>query len=448
MRLGRLEGSGSLNERRPARLGGSARWPALPEHRDDYRPAITSRYDIEMPAEDPFKGAPVIIAFPSPFRLVMKDSNDQWNAELKDINGLTYDWARLSRATAFFDGNIAPLAMMVGFDGSLVMPALDEFRDHQKAAAVFNRTLSELLLGGVYVEAIAPGELTLGSLLDTGYVRIFSPGLGVAANLHSALRSKSPNPTQAISLLKPKTILADDFVSAVHRGKEVLKSAPTLSPDIVLAGITHFVRRQLTESMVTLWTAVEQTVSHIWEVQVRKPASEQASIPGRKDFLSDNRTWPISARLEVLFQKSVISAGLYAQLDAARKARNSFIHAGSLPPESSVEQCLRGLLALLSVCRTQFEKEDELQGAFDMVMQNARPERRDPIKALEPEFWRAIPPLPGEVNWEGSFEPFDLNFQPMSQIYEDAGAKGGMNQAHASGRPSKRRSPLGAPVKK
>lgn len=374
-----------------------------------------------MASDDPFKGARVLLAFPSPFRLVMKDSNDRWTADIKAINGLTYDCARLSRASAFFDGNIAPLAMMVGFDGSLVMPALEKFRDPQKAAAIFNRTLAELLLGGVYVEAVAPGELALGSLLETGYVRLFSSGLGVAPDLHSALRSKSPNPTQAITLLMPQTILAADFVAAVERGKEVLKASPTVSPDIVLAGITHFVRHRLTESMITLWTAVEQAASHIWELKVRKPASSEATIPGRKDFLSDNRTWPISARLEVLFQKSVISLELYGQLDAARKARNSFIHSGALPAEASVEHALRGLLALLSLCKTDFARENELQDAFYMVMRNARPKPRDLDKPLEPKFWRPIPPLPGEVNWKGDFEPFDLNFRPMSEIYAEAG---------------------------
>ena len=106
-------------------------------------------------------------------------------------------YVKLNRVSAFIDGNVAPYAMIVGFDGSLVLQAFREFLDKQHATAVFNRVLAEMLLGGSYTEAVAPTDITHGLLHPTGYVRMRMNASSASGNFHSAIRLRTPNPSEA-----------------------------------------------------------------------------------------------------------------------------------------------------------------------------------------------------------------------------------------------------------
>jgi hypothetical protein len=72
-----------------------------------------------------------------------------WKPSLQNINSSTYDQLKLNRASGFIDGNVAPYMMLVGFDGSLAMPALPQFSKPDIALKIFNRVFLEMLLGGV-----------------------------------------------------------------------------------------------------------------------------------------------------------------------------------------------------------------------------------------------------------------------------------------------------------
>lgn len=372
-----------------------------------------------MTDEAPNHELPVIVAFPGPFRLVFKNRTDTWGATLEDINRLSYDYVKLNRVSGFFDGNIQPMAMMICFDGALALPAMPQYADVQTAMQLFNRVLAEQLMGGVYAEAVTPLDISVGHLLSTGYVRIFADSKGPNAQLHGALRIRSPNPTQAMTVLEPETWTVDEFVAAITRGKTVFAAVPTLSPDLLLAGATHLIRSQLSEAMIALWTSVEQIVSHLWEKRLVEEAST-AAIPGRKNFLNDNRTWPISTRVEMLFQKGVISAETYRELDAARKSRNAFIHAGETPKLETVEEALSGMFRLLATCVTNGANEMELDAVKTMILKRVRRDgSSSPVKEpMEPRYWRELPLLPGEKHFKGEFEPFELNFRPISEIME------------------------------
>ena len=270
---------------------------------------------------------PVLVGIPSPLRLVARDGGDSWSVTLDDVNRTSYNWVKLNRVSGGFDGNIDPFAMLVCFDGSLVIPALPEFCDKQRAVEVFNRVLAELLLGGEYTEAVMPVDVCRGVILPTGYVRISAPSGGAASRIHAALRSGEASSIESIVLLDTQPTPIRDFESAVLRGRAILSAVPKLSPELFLAGITHCVREQWSEALVTAWTSTEQLISHLWEENVRAGASE-ASIPGRKNFLADYRTWPVSTRIEVLFQREIVDEPLYRELDLARKARNASVQSG------------------------------------------------------------------------------------------------------------------------
>lgn len=369
--------------------------------------------------EKPKVCMPVAVAFPSPFRLIMKDASDTWGATLQDINKSTYNYVKLNRVSPAFDGNIAPYAMFTGFDGSLIVPLLPEYRDFPDSAAVFNRVLAELLLGGVYTEAVAPTDILFGHLLETGYVRVGMSSASYAASFHTSIRMQCADPSSSIRLLDPPSILFEDYERAVHTGRGVLATVPTLSPEIFLSGITHFVRGQFPEALVTMWTAVEQVLSHVWDLKVRQEGSKDPSIPGRKKFLEDYRTWPASTRIELLYQIGFVPASVYVSLDEARKARNAFIHSGKRPPVAAVKCSIEGAFGLLSLCASDFTSTARLHSTLQVVL-----ERQDGYRfphkgerAGEPTHWRYLPPLPGETGWkEAEYETFDLGLVPIEQI--------------------------------
>jgi hypothetical protein len=115
---------------------------------------------------------PVITANFNPLRFVVRSDKDIWEPTLEQINGRSYDYVKLHRLSTYFDAGIAPYSLGVCFDGTLVLPAIARFRDRNSALAQFNRTLSELLLGGVYCEAVSPDDVGYGSTSFTAYTKI------------------------------------------------------------------------------------------------------------------------------------------------------------------------------------------------------------------------------------------------------------------------------------
>ena len=131
------------------------------------------------------KSIPIVTANNNPLRFVLRGSDDIWNPTLEQINGKTYDYVKLHRLSAYLDVGIAPFSLGICFDGTLVLPATSEFLDSDRALTIFNKTLSELLLGGLYCEAVTPDNIGFGSMTLTAYTRIAGSGRGAAVSFHT-----------------------------------------------------------------------------------------------------------------------------------------------------------------------------------------------------------------------------------------------------------------------
>lgn len=358
-------------------------------------------------------GTPLVMAVSAPLKLIAKDGRDTWKPTLEDINHSTYDYLKLNRASGFIDGNVAPYMMLVGFDGTLAMPALPEFSQPDVALRIFNRVFLEMLLGGVYTEGAAPSDICSGWLFKTGYIRLLSNASQNTA-LHSALRDRSASVTDNIVLLDRVPITIASLEKAIKRGRAILSKCEPLSPEIALAGTTHYVAGALAESLTCLWTSIEQVVSRIWRLEVEAKVQADA-IPNRSGFLKDYRVWTTSARIELLFQKGLIEAETYRLLNQARKARNEFIHSGAQPDLTEATAALNALFQLLSSCSSNYKNThllDEISG--QIVARCIRTPRKD--EKLEPSYWRDIARLPGEPQFKGKYKPFDLNLKPITSF--------------------------------
>jgi len=360
------------------------------------------------------EGVPLIMAVSAPLKLIGKDGRDAWRPTLEDINRRTYDYLKLNRASGFIDGNVAPYMMLVGFDGSLAMPALPEFTEPGKALKIFNRVFFEMLLGGIYTEGAAPSDICSGWLFNTGYTRLHG-GRSRNSALHFALRDKTASISDNIVLLDRKPITLAALERAIKRGRNILSKSEPISHEVALAGTTHYVAGALAEALTCLWTCVEQLVSKIWRDEVEAKAHGD-SIPNRSSFLKDYRVWTTSARIELLFQKGILRVETYRYLNEARKARNEFIHRGDQPDLDEVTAALSAMFHLLSACATKFKSVNLLDKACKEVIARCVIRPRSNDEKLEPSYWRDMARVPGEVQFEGKFKPFDLKLRPISEI--------------------------------
>ncbi len=371
------------------------------------------------------------MAASAPIKLFAKDGRDKWNPTLEQINNGSYDYVKLNRVSGFIDGNVNPYAMLVGFDGTLALPALPEFTEHGKALKIFNRVLLEMLLGGIYTEAAAPADIFQGVLYKTGYVRMYARS-GKVASLHSALRDRSASSLESIRLLDLVPTTISNLQSAVERGRRIVSKCDPLSHEIVLAGCSHFVSGALAEALTCLWTSIEQLVSRLWRIEVEAKASTDG-VPQRGGFLKDYRVWTTSARIELLFQKKVINAELYCTLNEARKARNKFIHSGDQPDLKEATAALSGLFYLMSACTTDYSdihKLDDVRGQIEARC-ILRPLPSGPIPEGGVKYWREIRPLPGEKHFKGRFTPYKLEFKPIVSFDAKRAKKIELSQARS-----------------
>jgi hypothetical protein len=362
------------------------------------------------------EGTPLIMAASAPIKLFAKDKRDRWNPTLEQINNSTYDHLKLNRVSGFIDGNVAPYAMLVGFDGTLALPAFPEFVQHGKALKIFNRVLLEMLLGGIYTEAAAPADIFRGTLYKTGYIRIYAES-GHSASLHSTLRDRSASSLDNIRLLDLKPTIISDLEKAVKRGRRIVSKCDPLSHEIVLSGCSHFVSGALAEALTCLWTSIEQLVSRLWRVEIVEKAPTDG-VPQRGGFLKDYRVWTTSARIELLFQKKIIDAETYSSLNEARKARNNFVHSGAQPHLLATTSALSGLFYLTSLCATDYADTHTLDDIKRKIENRCilQPRPQGPIPVDDAGYWREIQPIPGEKQFKGRFTPFNLQFKPVASF--------------------------------
>lgn len=352
---------------------------------------------------------PVVFGFGKPFRLILREG-ESWEPTIDQINELTYDYVKLNRISEFIDIGIAPFSLGVCVDGALVLPALEEYRDHDVALRAFNRFLCACTLGGVFSEAIVPDDIAAGDLTEEAYTKIMTVSKGQECSFHRAVRTKHTGPLQSIALLTPDKVDVATLKQAYNLGQHRLSLLGNVTPETFLHGVTFFVNWQWSEALIHLWTTVEQVVQVIWEAHI----ISDSGVPGisakrRKDFLDDHRSWPISVKLETLFRQELLSSSVYAALDKARSARNAFAHKGVLPSKDDAQTALTGLLGLASWKIATEKTPDDLIAIEQMILK--RSDRRNPWKEEgktidNVKHWIALPPIPGDSHWGD--KPFEI----------------------------------------
>ncbi|WP_422346008.1 hypothetical protein [Parasphingorhabdus sp.] len=342
---------------------------------------------------------PCLATYLQPFRLVDATSLEPWNASIEQINNRTWDYSALHEIAGGIDvGLDAPYHLVVARDGAIALPPIPELCSDQAIVEFFNHTLSALLLGGLYCEAISVDGLDMGSILDWKYVRSHRYGKAASNRFHEQIRYGKASPLEAIQLYQPRTVKLELLQEAMRLGLGVLKRIDELKGEYLLRGVTGIARRDWGSALANLWIVVEQLTSHLWKREIVRPTIAQDKTASRRAQLSDTRTWTASARLEMLFQKEALNLPTFRFLSDARKARNDLSHEGKLPSEYSAMNAYSGVCGLLLVVLNEERPALlDLNLADHALSDPFAP--RGPIEG-EPQFWMAIPKLPGEQELE------------------------------------------------
>jgi hypothetical protein len=344
---------------------------------------------------------PVLIAYLSPFRIVEKDDGSEpWSATIKQVNGRSWDYVALHEVMGGVNvGLESPYHMVIARDGALALPPLPELRSDQAAVEYFNRCLAALLLGGIYCEAINLDGLDLGCIFDWKYVRSQREGASATNRFHTHIRYRNASALESIHLYKPRSVILSALDSAMKTGLATLKRLEPMRGEYLLKGATGLARRDWGSALANLWIVTEQLLEALWTREIIGPARALDSSKVRKDQLKDNRTWTAATRIEMLHQKGVFDLATLTALSKARKARNDLAHRGVHPSEDDANACYAGIRSLIGVVLA-----DDTLPLLRLDLANhalsdpfAPPEHGERI---EPEYWMAIPKLPGEEELE------------------------------------------------
>lgn len=342
---------------------------------------------------------PCLGTFIHPFRIVNNSETAEWDTSIEEVNSASWDYVALHEMVGGVDvGLEAPYHLVVCRDGGIAVPPIKELRDETAAVAFFNQTLAALLLGGVYCEAINLDGVGFGSIIDWKYVRIRGQSHAASNRFHDLIRSQRASAMEAIALKQPRTIEFEAVRLAIETGKDILDEIPQLGGEFLLRGVTGVARRDWGTALANLWIAIEQVTSYLWEEKILNPAKAEAVFSSRMDQLSDNRTWTVSARHELLFQKNELPKETYKLLTTARKARNALSHRGSHPNSQIGHSALNAFKQLLSIAlpenKIPFNDMDVDNHFMSDPFAPRKPEK------LNPQYFMEIFKLPGELELE------------------------------------------------
>lgn len=354
---------------------------------------------------------PILIANFKPFRLISRDDSDVWTPSLEEINNSTYDYVKLHRATKFFNAHLPkPLPACFGFDGSLIFPFIEEFKNDNLVVEEVNRILASIFIGGVYVESIEPLDVSRGVMNVTGYYRHYSTHSS-NASFHHAIGECDAGSLASIRLLEPEIISADKIISAYDYGHKVLSKLPTLSPSLFIGAFTYYKQHQLCEALAHAWISIEQILEFIWKETVVEDA-KSVNIHKRRKFI-ESQQWNSAHKIEILFQNKYLCQEGYSFLSKARFARNDFIHKGLTPSYEESHSALMSLILLVEVAskinEVDFDRANLDKNLSDnptqCIPQTFIPNKNDK-NTLDVKYWREMKKIPGDKDWEGEFESY------------------------------------------
>lgn len=310
--------------------------------------------EVEIPRERLLDHA--WVAYISPFSFVVPDDEKPLEVTLDEINNNRYDHGKLCRIVARFpvskDG-FEKFRMLVCYDGALAVPRHKTLNLKEQAIEYFSGVLCNLLIGGIYCEAIDTRDIVWGQLHEKQFIWPVAIGQNISSQLHGSLRAKAAGPLQTALLSGPRVIRLSEFEVAFKAGAQVTSKIHNFSPQFLIRGITELHYRNWSAALSNLWICVEQLTDFLWEQRFLGDETKHPKqpIPGRlKTLREDTRTWSIAVKQEVLVQNRLIDEETFAKIYPARQARNYLVHDGKNVNMEIAIGVFEGVCQMLTFC--------------------------------------------------------------------------------------------------
>jgi hypothetical protein len=310
--------------------------------------------EVEIPREHLLDHA--WVAYISPFSFVVPDDEEPLEVSLDEINNNSYDHGKLCRIVARFPLNekgLEKFRMAICYDGALAVPRYKSLSQKEHAIRFFSTVLCNLLLGGIYCEAIDARDVVWGQLYKKQLIWPVSLGQSVSSQLHASLRTRKAGPLQTILLSNPRLIRLSEFKNAFKVGAQVTNKIRNFSPQFLIRGVTELQDRNWSAALSNLWICVEQLTDFMWEKKFVKDSTKHPKQPlsGRlKALRGDTRTWSMAVKQEILFQDGLIDEETFTRIYPARQARNQILHNGKDADTNTSIDLFDGVCRMFAFC--------------------------------------------------------------------------------------------------
>ncbi len=272
------------------------------------------------------------VAYLSPFRFVVPDSEEPISISLDDINSNSYDHGKLCRIVSVVSPkDDTSHNMVLCYDGALAIPRSSQFLTRESALQFFTKVLCQLTLGGTHCEAIDHRDIVTGDIHEDGLLWPVDIGRSGSSSLHSKLRMRIAGNIDSIILAHPKHISVSEFATSLDIGSKYFSNISNLTPSFLLRGITEYAYGNWSSALSNLWITIEQLTDWHWTNSfISNPSYHPAKMIEKRlpSLKSDSRTWSSSVKQEMLFQTGIFDESIYKSLFPARRARNRLVHDG------------------------------------------------------------------------------------------------------------------------
>ena len=294
------------------------------------------------------------VSYITPFRLIIPDNQKPYEFTLDEINANNYNHGKLCKIVGMLpELGLPNIHMVVCYDGALAIPRIGLYQKLENAVDFYNKIFCQLLLGGLFCEAVDKRDVVSGQLYEKRSIWPVNLGESASSNLHSKLRMRVGGTMDTIMLASPKFLHFSEFEKSVNFGKVVFEKISNLSPTYLIKGVTEIKYRNWALALSSLWITIEQLIEFLWQknfIQNDK-FHPPVLIEGRlKTLKEDHRTWSSSVKQEILFQTNIITPDLFLKLYPIRQARNNLLHSGKNVESNIAFAAYESVMELLLIC--------------------------------------------------------------------------------------------------
>ncbi|MCW3161143.1 hypothetical protein [Chryseobacterium oryctis] len=312
---------------------------------------------------------PCWVAFLHPYTFIIPDDEKPWEISLEQINNLTYNNGNLIRIVCKITIPNSELPCLVCYDGAIAIPKNKNFKLKENAIIYFSEFFTKLILADFYIEGLDQKDIVSGNLDNNWAIWPTSLGSSYISSLHSKIRMKETSNIDTILLSSPRILKVSELNAKLNIGEQILSKIKNLSPIFLLRGFTEYQYKNWDLVLSNLWITIEQLIDSLWEnkfINIEKNNPNTPISNRLKSLKEDNRTWSMSVKLELLFQKRILNEEIYSKLTDCRKVRNKLVHDGKKVEKETAEKIIDIVFYLLKKSSKKIKlKKESILRDFD-----------------------------------------------------------------------------------